>query len=75
MAPQVAVGGWTPRPKKLSVASESTAAAMPMAACTSRGCRMLGRMWRSHEVEVGGSHGAGGLHVLALLDGEDLGSD
>ena len=46
MLPQLAAGGGTPRPKKLSVASARTAPAMPMADCTINGCRILGRMWR-----------------------------
>src|SRR5437588_431916 len=43
--PQLAVGGGTPRPRKLMVASASTAPAMPMAACTMTGWIMLGQIW------------------------------
>jgi hypothetical protein len=46
MFPQLAAGGGTPRPRKLSVASASTTPAMPMAACTMSGCRIFGRMCR-----------------------------
>src|ERR1017187_319108 len=46
MEPQLAAGGGTPSPRKLSVASASTAPAIPMAACTISGWTMLGRMWR-----------------------------
>ena len=35
--PQLAVGGGTPRPRKLMVASARIAPAMPMAACTITG--------------------------------------
>ena len=74
MAPQVAVGGWTPRPRKLRVASARTAAAMPTAACTMSGCKMLGRMWLEKETEVGGADRTRGLHELSLFHGHDLGA-
>ena len=35
--PQLAAGGGSPKPRKLSVASARTAPAMPMAACTMMG--------------------------------------
>jgi hypothetical protein len=40
-----------------------------------QGLEDVGEDVAEHEVEVGGAHGAGGLDVFALLDGEDLGAD
>src|SRR3990172_6594487 len=42
--PQLGVGGCTPRPRKLSEASERTAREKVMAACTSTTAKTLGRM-------------------------------
>jgi len=46
IAPQLAAGRGTPRPRKLRVASARTAPARPTAACTSSGGRIFGRMCR-----------------------------
>src|ERR1700680_3705209 len=43
MAPQLAVGGATPKPRKLMVASARMAPAIPIAAFSISGCMVLGR--------------------------------
>src|SRR5688572_22533277 len=45
--PQLGVGGWVPRPRKLSVASTMIEVAMPRVVVTMMGARQLGRMWRA----------------------------
>ena len=40
-----------------------------------KGLEDVGQDVAAHEVEVGGTEGAGGLDVFALFDGEDLGAD
>ena len=44
--PHDGVGGWTPRPRKLRLASATIAPARPKVACTTMGAAMSGRMWR-----------------------------
>jgi hypothetical protein len=44
MFPQLAVGGWMPRPRKDSVASKTTACGMYSVASTSTGASRFGRM-------------------------------
>ncbi|MNN93066.1 hypothetical protein D3C81_2114410 [compost metagenome] len=47
MLPQVAAGGGTPRPRKLSALSESKAQPNMLVANTHNGARQLGVMWRN----------------------------
>ena len=72
MDPQLAAGGGMPRPRKLSVASASTAPAMPMAPCTIIGCTILGRMWRTKHAHIAGSERARRLDEFALANCQDL---
>ena len=52
MFPQLAVGGWTPSPRKLSPDSTRMAPATPSVAEMSTGASVLGRMWRSNIRQV-----------------------
>src|SRR2546428_7423421 len=44
--PQLGVGGWVPRPRKLRVASTMIDVAMPSVVVTMMGARQFGRTWR-----------------------------
>src|SRR5579883_2522035 len=47
MRPHDGVGGWVPRPRKLSAASVRIAVDSDTVVCTSSGAEMLGTTWRS----------------------------
>src|SRR5688572_8784662 len=46
MLPQLAVGGWTPSPRKLADASRMMAWPTPRVAATMTGANVFGRTWR-----------------------------
>ena len=72
MLPQVACGGWTPKPRKLRLASVRIASGMPRTAVTIIGAAALGRIWRKMISRDALAERAGRTHVFAFTQGEKL---